>query len=247
MLTIVCSQVAYKWRRWPRLRYIWYCTSQIATTALVVSSTTRLCINKEFVTCTNLETKKLPIKLPVYNADGTLNERGSIEEFTTVRLVVGNNAEWVEMAVTNLRKTDIFLSLDWLRYHNPRVDWSEFTVVFDGCLSKCRYLPVYKTLEDDDEKLKRDDLDLEPRDQLFYMNWDSYINVRSHQTLNSSKEYLNEYPDVFSQRDFDQLPEQRPWDHAIELTLEAKSVDYTIGVPVLSKHSRSWSYFFKHY
>ena len=37
--------------------------------------------------------------------------------------------------------------------------------------------------------------------------------------------YLKEYSNVFSRKDFDQIPEWRPWDHAIDLTPDSKPVD----------------------
>ena len=38
-------------------------------------------------------------------------------------------------------------------------------------------------------------------------------------------EYIQKFPDVFSAKEFDQLPERCPWDHVIELTPGAKLVD----------------------
>ena len=69
--------------------------------------------------------------MPVYNADGTLNADRSIEGFVKVRMTVGNHSKWIELAVTNLGSTDIFLGLDWLQFHNPSVDWSELLITFD--------------------------------------------------------------------------------------------------------------------
>src|ERR1700750_15196 len=40
--------------------------------------------------------------------------------------------------------------------------------------------------------------------------------------------YLDEFPSVFSAKDFDQLPERCPWDHAIDLTLGATPADCKI-------------------
>ena len=37
-------------------------------------------------------------------------------------MIVGDHAEWIELAVTNLGSTDIFLGLDWLHFHNPSID-----------------------------------------------------------------------------------------------------------------------------
>ena len=87
---------------------------QIVSNALLDSGATGSCVNKEFIQKHQLMVKDIPIKMPVYNADGTLNEGGSISGFVEVRMVIGDHAEMINLAVTNLSQTDIFLGLDWL-------------------------------------------------------------------------------------------------------------------------------------
>ncbi len=53
--------------------------SEWETSALLNSGATGSCVNKEFVEKNGLPIKELPVKLPVYNAVGTLNEGGAIE------------------------------------------------------------------------------------------------------------------------------------------------------------------------
>ena len=67
--------------------------SQISAEGLIDSGATGTCINKEFVIKHGLTTRKLPISTPVYNADGTLNEGGAIEESVEVRLMIGDHSE----------------------------------------------------------------------------------------------------------------------------------------------------------
>lgn len=61
---------------------------------------------------------------------------------------------------------------------------------------------------------------LEDGEHLYWMDWDKYvgINLRSTQPSEVAKPYLEEYADIFSKKDFDQIPDRRPWDHAIDLT-----------------------------
>ena len=60
-------------------------------------------------------------------------------------------------------------------------------------------------------------------------DWDGYIKGHGHFQIRSVSDvatpYLTEYAAVFSKTDFDQLPERRPWDHAIDLTPGAKPAD----------------------
>ena len=85
--------------------------------------------------------------MAVYNADGTLNAGGSIEGFVEIRMIIGDHAECIELAVTNLSKMDVFLGLDWLQHHNPTIDSSESTVLFDKCPLECSHTPWWVSPE----------------------------------------------------------------------------------------------------
>ena len=131
--------------------------NRIKANALLDSGATGSCINRKFVEQHQLPIQKLPIKMPVYNADGTLNADGSIEGFIKVRMVIGDHAEQIELAVTNLGTTDVFLGLDWLRFHNPTVDWSTSTVKLDRCPSLCTMMQEHVHDEDDEEEEEDED------------------------------------------------------------------------------------------
>lgn len=178
--------------------------AQLSGTGLVDSGATGTCINKEYVEKHELETRKLPIPAPVYNANGTLNEGGAIESYVEVRLVIGDHAEKIKMAVVNLGKTDFFLGLDWLRYHNPNIDWEQSTLMFDQCPDRCGYLPTYESPEDDDTDVEEK---LEDGEHLYWMDWDKYvrINLRSSQPSEVAKPYLEEYANIFSKKCYDRL------------------------------------------
>ena len=147
----------------------------IPTTALLDSGATGSCVNRAFVDKHRLMVKPLPVKMPVYNADGTLNEGGSVEGYAEVRMMIGEHAERIELAVTNLGKTDIFLGLDWLRYHNPTIDWNESLLVFDRCPDRCGYIPFFDSPEDNGSRER-----LHPGEQLFMFDWDGYIKGHGH-------------------------------------------------------------------
>ena len=60
--------------------------------------------------------------IPVYNIDSTLNKNGSIKEFATLQLAINNHYKNIDLAVTELGDTDLFLGYDWLKIHNPSID-----------------------------------------------------------------------------------------------------------------------------
>ena len=68
---------------------------------------------------------------------------------------------------------------------------------------------------------------LEKGDRLFFLDWDGYKDKQGHIRLRTTSvtDYVKEFPDVLSEKEFDKLPERRPWDHAIELTPGFRPVD----------------------
>ena len=101
--------------------------------ALLDSGCTGSCIDVEFVKKNNLVMKKLPRPLPVYNADGSLNSRGPISEYIEVFMKVGCHQEKFQLAVSNIGKSEIFIGHDWLKIHNPTIDWQKGTLKFTHC------------------------------------------------------------------------------------------------------------------
>ena len=108
---------------------------QFPAMALINSGATGSCINHEFVEHHQILIKWLPFKMAVYNAGG------SIEGFVSLKMIIGDHAKRIELAVTNLRKIDVFLSLNWLKHHNPTIDWKEATVLFNKCPMECSHTP----------------------------------------------------------------------------------------------------------
>ena len=98
---------------------------------LVDSKYTSLCINKAFVQKHNLLTQHIPLPIPVYNTDRTLNQNSQITEFVQLQMNIQNYKESIEFGVTNLRKTNVFIGFKWLKAYNSTIDWLEQTLVFD--------------------------------------------------------------------------------------------------------------------
>ena len=81
----------------------------------------------------------MPLAILVYNADGTLNKNESIKEFAILQLAINNHYKHIDLAVTELGDTDLFLKHDWLKIHNLSIDWVNAILSFDRCLETCRY------------------------------------------------------------------------------------------------------------
>ncbi len=97
--------------------------TKVTTTALVDSGCTSSAINQAFVKEHNIPTHATAAPIPVYNADRTRNQGGSITQYAEIRLIVGDHAERIDLAVTELGDRQIFLGHDWLAQHNPIINW----------------------------------------------------------------------------------------------------------------------------
>ncbi len=208
---------------------------KLTTRALIDSGCTGSAINQAYVTKHGLDTRKALIPIPVYNADGTRNQGGDITEFVELSLTIGDHRERIDLAVTNLGKKDIYLGHDWLKRHNPSVNWERGTIIF----GRCHCMGEQLVLPDNDPDDRWDE-ELEEGDTILAVRMDEELIIRGvHHAnelaaaANAEKpkktfeemvpEHYRSFRDLFSKDSFDELPERRTWDHAIELVPNAKS------------------------
>ncbi|SJL17958.1 uncharacterized protein ARMOST_21529 [Armillaria ostoyae] len=184
------------------------CTGRqtIATKALVDSGCTSSAINKTFVQKHRLDTRKAAVPITVYNAD-----------------------------VTDLGSKDLYLGHDWLKRHNPVINWETSTIIFGRCQCVKNPFPLPDADPDD-----RWDEELEDGNRILAVNMEEELVIHAVHHANDlaaaahaekpQKTFEEMVPpdyrsfrDLFSKENFDELPEHKPWDHAIELIPNAKS------------------------
>ena len=105
--------------------------------ALLDSGATGLFLDVKFVKYHNLNTRKLPRAIPVYNVDGTLNKGGSIYEEVDLVMDFQNHTEKATFAVCDLGDKTAIIGHTWLWLHNPDVDWKTGEVQFTRCPPEC--------------------------------------------------------------------------------------------------------------
>ncbi|SJL18609.1 uncharacterized protein ARMOST_22206 [Armillaria ostoyae] len=206
-----------------------------STRGLVDSGCTSSAINRSFVQKHHLDTVKTAIPIIIYNADGSRNKGGDITEYVEVRLTIGNHEERIDLAVTDLGAKDLYLGHDWLKRHNPVINWETGTVIFGRCRCVKNPFPLPDADPDD-----RWDEELEDGDTILAVNMEEEIVIRAMHHANDLAAAANaekptktfeemvppdyrSFRDLFSKENFDELPERKPWDHAIELIPNAKS------------------------
>ena len=64
----------------------------------------------------------MPLAIPVYNTDSTLNKNRSIKKFAILQLVINNHYECINLTIIELENTDLFLGYNWLKIHNLSID-----------------------------------------------------------------------------------------------------------------------------
>ena len=145
-----------------------------------------------------------------------------------------DHTECITLAVTDLGKTDLFIGHDWLKLHNPSIDWQTSTVVFDRCPEACGYNLDFLDIDADPDPDMEPEPALEEGDRLFMLDWQSYVSsgtqgwsLRGASTGNAP-DYMAEFPDVFSEEEFNKLLPCRPWNHCIKLNADFKPVNCKI-------------------
>ena len=94
--------------------------------ALVNSECTHTRINKQLVKEEKIKTKPVNISFEVFNTDKTKN--GEVTRFASLEVEINKHKEQINMAVTDLNGTDIFLEYNWLIKHNLEVNWNLETI-----------------------------------------------------------------------------------------------------------------------
>ena len=132
----------------------------------------------------------------VYNTDGILKDAEAITEFVQIQLIVNNYKELINLVITNLGKTVLYLEYNWLKHYNPIIDWQDKIIHLDGCPEECTAYRLYT-------------LSLKPGDCLFMINVEHYLckiqtdNLPLHYI--ASPNWVYEFSNVFSEKDFKQL------------------------------------------
>ncbi len=208
--------------------------ANIATTALVDSGCTSSAIDRAFVKKHDIPTYATAAPIPVYNADGTRNQGGSITQYAEILLVIGDHVERIDLAVTELGDRQIFLGHDWLARHNPIINWKLGRLMFARC--QCR--GTLYALPDTDPDDKWDE-ELEEGDTILAIDFTQAILIRAHHANDLAAkasegketktfkemvpEWCRDFADLFEKGNFDELPEPKTWDHAIELIPNANA------------------------
>jgi len=105
--------------------------------ALLDCGATGSLIDRDFVHLKGMNTRTLLHNIPVFNVDSAPNEAGQISEVVDVVLYYKTHSERMLLAVSRLGKQNLILGYDWLKDHNPKIDWEKKEVEMTHCPLRC--------------------------------------------------------------------------------------------------------------
>ena len=101
--------------------------------ALLDCGATRSLIDRDFVCSKGMNTQTLSHNIPIFNVDGSPNETGQISEVVNIVLWYNTHSERMLLVVLGLGKQSLILGYDWLKDHNPKIDWEKGEVEMTRC------------------------------------------------------------------------------------------------------------------
>jgi hypothetical protein len=107
------------------------------TQALIDCGATGCFIDIEWAKLNNIPTCPLTNPIPVYNVDGTANDARAITDIADVILRYEHHSERTQLAITCLGKQSLILGYNWLRNHNPEINWQTKDVKMSCCPLQC--------------------------------------------------------------------------------------------------------------
>jgi hypothetical protein len=107
------------------------------TQALIDCGATGCFIDIEWAKLNNVPTCPLTKPILVYNVDDSANEAGAITDIADIILRYEHHSECTQLAVTCLGKQSLILGYNWLRNHNPEINWQTKDVKMSHCPLQC--------------------------------------------------------------------------------------------------------------
>jgi hypothetical protein len=90
--------------------------------------------------------------------------------------MIGDHKETKTFGIMNLSKSKVFLGYEWLKQHNPNMDWQNSILLFDRCPTDCLITPEkFTNLEQDEPEITVNKIDIEEEDCLFFIDMTEFM------------------------------------------------------------------------
>ena len=120
---------------------------EISAKALLDSGADGIIIDHDFAKRNNLTLQTLVHPIPVRNVNGTLNKQGAVTHTTIQTIWIKSQTndyhkETSELYVTSLGDHNLIFGTDWLKAHNPDVDWATPCLTLSCCPTNCKLTKI---------------------------------------------------------------------------------------------------------
>ena len=179
---------------------------KIVEKALIDTGASSTFISKRLLRKLRLRTRALEKRIMVGNVDGSPNQTPFITHYTMLPMKLGSIYMNERCLVIQLGTEDLILGLDWLRRHNPEINWATGQITIKPTRINVGRITISpQIINNISTKLAQEKH--KPKD----------VNLLEQ----IPKEY-HEYLKVFEKQASHRLPEHRIWDHEINLRADWK-------------------------
>src|ERR1700730_12742313 len=109
--------------------------------ALINSGCTNCFMDLEWAKGVGLEPSPLQNSITTYNVDGSQNREGKIWYGIDLLVVFGKHQEWIHFLLGRSHSHKVILGHDWLKWHNPEINWKKAELSLTCCPPECSPSP----------------------------------------------------------------------------------------------------------
>jgi len=118
--------------------WIVYNGKEIDAQAVLDSGAEGIYCNTSFIWKYGIPTYDIDCLIYPRNVDRTLNKQEAICHAAILQMEMGTKHwENIEVAITNMGRHELLLEMDWLKAHNPSINWDTNKLWFDQCPPQC--------------------------------------------------------------------------------------------------------------
>ena len=105
------------------------------------SGASTIFLSSNFVKRHKVKPQALNAPIRLQNADGSPNAIGQITHEARLSMQIGGHKEDIVASVANTGDDELIIGVDWLRHHNPEIDWATGCLNFSRCPNECIRTP----------------------------------------------------------------------------------------------------------
>jgi hypothetical protein len=209
---------------------------------LVDSGATDNFIDPRLLKRLGLRSLRLERPRKIWNIDGTNNRAGMISDYVDLNVQSGNKGTKMRFLVTDLGLEDLILGYPWLAYFEPKFSWKEGVIDTIHLPIIIRSLSWHQTTQTivsnaTVARIVTDPLNDREKDQIVQeleeecssgrgMATQFAQDVQQYTQMVEIPSEYRRHAKVFDEEASNRFPPSRPWDHAIELKVDApKAID----------------------